>query len=110
MILLENLTAENFRAKVYFGDEKIAVLFTAPWCGFCKSMKLMCDKAGADFTDIKFYTVDIDEEASLKSAFNVNSVPTLIVFENGRPLSRATGLMKKIQLYELLGIASVKSE
>lgn len=103
---MENLTAESFREKVYFDDDKAAVLFTAPWCGFCKSMKLMCEKAQNDFLDTSFYTVDIDLEPSLKNAFNIASVPTLIVFEEGRPLSRATGLMKKTQLYELLGIAS----
>ncbi len=103
---MEKLTAESFREKVYSDDQRAALLFTAPWCGFCKSMKLMCEKAENDFSDTRFYTVDIDSEPSLKNSFNIASVPTLILFEDGRALSRATGLMKKSQLYELLGIES----
>lgn len=104
---MENLTAEIFRKKIYFGDNKCAVLFTAPWCGFCRSMKLMCEKAQEDFSGMHFYMVDIDSEPELKRAFAVSMVPTLIVFENGQPVNKAAGLMKKTELYALLG-AEVK--
>ena len=100
---MENLTAENFREKVYFGDKRCAVLFTAPWCGFCRSMKLMCEKAQDDFSIVDFYMVDIDNEPELKSAFAIAMVPTFMVFEDGKPLSKAAGLMKKTELYTLLG-------
>lgn len=100
---METLTTEDFREKIYFDDEKSAVLFTAPWCGFCRSMKLMLEKAEKDFGLVKFYLVDIDKEPSLKTSFSVSAVPTLIVFEEGRPLNRATGLIKKSELYTLLG-------
>ncbi len=100
---MEILTAESFREKIYFGDNKCAVLFTAPWCGFCRSMKLMCMKASADFDNMKFYMVDIDSEPELKRAFAVAVVPTLIVFEDGKPINKAAGLLKKSELYTLLG-------
>jgi len=101
---MESLTTESFREKIYFDDERSAVLFTAPWCGFCRSMKLMIQKAERDFSATKFYTVDIDEEPSLKTAFAISAVPTFILFDEGRPLNRATGLIKKSELYALLGI------
>jgi len=100
---MEVLNTEEFREKIYFDDSRSAVLFTAPWCGFCRSMKLMLEKAERDFGSTKIYIVDIDKEPSLKTAFGVSAVPTLIVFEEGRPLNRATGLIKKSELYTLLG-------
>ena len=100
---MEILNTEDFREKVYFGDRKCAVLFTAPWCGFCRSMKLMVEKAERDFSGTDFYTVDIDKEPSLKTAFAVSAVPTFIVFEDGKPMSKATGLLRKSELYTLLG-------
>ncbi len=100
---MEILNTEDFREKVYFGDKRCAVLFTAPWCGFCSSMKLMVEKAQRDFGSTDFYTVDIDKEPSLKTAFAISAVPTFIVFEDGKPLNRATGLLKKSELYTLLG-------
>ena len=100
---MESLTTESFREKIYFDDNKSAVLFTAPWCGFCRSMKLMIEKAEPDFGSIKFYMVDIDKEPSLKTAFGISAVPTFILFEEGKPLNRATGLLKKTELYTLLG-------
>lgn len=106
---MENLNTEDFREKIYFGDNRCAVLFTAPWCGFCRTMKLMVQKAAMDFGSTDFYAVDIDEEPSLKTAFGISAVPTIIVFEDGKPLSRATGLLKKSELYTLLG-AEVMAE
>ena len=100
---MESLNTEEFREKIYFEDSRSAVLFTAPWCGFCRSMKLMCEKAEKDFAETGFYTVDIDKEPSLKKAFGVSAVPTFILFENGKPINRATGLLKKSELYTLLG-------
>lgn len=100
---MENLSTEEFREKIYFGDNRSAVLFTAPWCGFCRSMKLMIEKAERDFAGTEFYVVDIDKEPSLKTAFGISAVPTFIVFEDGKPLNKATGLLKKTELYTLLG-------
>lgn len=100
---MESLNTEDFREKIYFEDNRSAVLFTAPWCGFCRSMKLMCEKAEKDFAETKFYTVDIDKEPSLKTAFGISAVPTFILFEDGKPINRATGLLKKSELYTLLG-------
>lgn len=104
---MEAINQEDFREKVYFGDNKCAVLFTAPWCGFCRSMKIMAEKAERDFAQTDFFTVDIDQEPALKTAFGISAVPTLIVFEDGKPLNKATGLLKKSELYTLLG-AEVK--
>lgn len=100
---MEVLNTEAFREKIYFSDNRSAVLFTAPWCGFCRSMKLMVEKAEKDFSATDFYTVDIDKEPSLKTAFAVSAVPTFIVFEDGKPLNKATGLLRKSELYTLLG-------
>lgn len=100
---MENLTTENFREKIYSGTKKRAVLFTAQWCGFCRSMKLMCSKAQEDFSSVEFYIADIDKEPELKKAFAISVVPTFILFEDGKPLSKAAGLMKKSELYTLLG-------
>ena len=100
---MESLNTEDFRERIYFDDERSAVLFTAPWCGFCRSMKLMIEKAEKDFGTINFYVVDNDKEPGLKNAFSVSAVPTFIIFEEGKPLNRATGLIKKSELYTLLG-------
>ena len=100
---MENLTTEDFREKIYFDDNRSAVLFTAPWCGFCRSMKIMLEKAEKDFGSTGFYVVDIDKEPGLQTAFGISAVPTFILFEEGKPLNRATGLLKKTELYTLLG-------
>lgn len=100
---MENLTTEDFREKIYFDDNRSAVLFTAPWCGFCRSMKIMLEKAEKDFGSTVFYVVDIDKEPGLQTAFGISAVPTFILFEEGKPLNRATGLLKKTELYTLLG-------
>ncbi len=99
---MENICAEDFREKIYLADKRCAVLFTASGCGFCHSMIIMAEKLRPEFDNIRFYLADIEKEPQLKNAMEISAVPTLIVFDDGTPIARATGLLKKSELYAIL--------
>ena len=67
--------------------------FFATWCGPCKMLGPVIERAADKFSDVHFYKVDIDEEMDLAARFQVMSVPTLIYFKRGEVLSKSVGLV-----------------
>src|SRR5208283_3166991 len=77
----KQVTSQNFRETVEQGG--IVLLdFWAPWCGPCRSFAPVFDKVAADNPDITFGKVNTEEEAELAGAFEVRSIPTLMVFRD----------------------------
>ena len=90
---LKHLNKDEFEQAVNAGDELLVVDFFAPWCGPCKMLVPVKERAADKFSDEHFYKVDIDEEMDLAARFQVMSVPTLIYFKRGEVLSKSVGLV-----------------
>ena len=77
----KQVTAQNFRETVEAGG--IVLLdFWAPWCGPCRSFAPVFEKVAADNPDVTFGKVNTDEETELAGAFEIQSIPTLMVFRD----------------------------
>ncbi len=77
----KQVTAQNFRETVEQGG--IVLLdFWAPWCGPCRSFAPVFEKVAADNPDLTFGKVNTDEETELAGAFEIQSIPTLMVFRD----------------------------
>jgi len=95
MIHLEN---ENFNELI---KEKTVVDFYATWCGPCKMLGPVFEEVSNE-VDIKFVKVDIDKHEDLCREYKVMSVPTVILFENGKEVKRNIGFMPKEKLIEFI--------
>ena len=73
------LTKENFE-KVITESPMVIVDFWAPWCGPCRGFAPIYDKAAEAHQDVVFGKVNTDAEQELAGAFNIRSIPTLMVF------------------------------
>lgn len=96
------LTAENFEAEVAQAKGKVMVDFWAPWCGPCQMMGPVIDEISGEITDVKFGKVNIDEQQELAAQFGVMSIPTLLVFEDGKVADTSVGALPKAAVLKLL--------
>ena len=77
---------------------KCVVAFSTSWCGPCKMLAPVFEELSEEMEDVPFYKVDADVNVSLGTDFDIVSVPTLIVFEDGNVVNKASGFMDKDKL------------
>lgn len=78
--------------------------FTADWCAPCKRTKPIVEELNRESADVRFQIIDVDIEGELAKVFEVKSVPTFIVVENGKEIKRVTGAQTREQLEGLMAL------
>lgn len=93
---------KNF-ADVINSEKPVLVDFSAEWCGPCKMMKPILEDlkkmVGENATILK---VDVDQNPAVSAQYSIQSVPTLILFKNGQPLFRQSGVIPAVQLKQII--------
>ncbi|MFC3885658.1 thioredoxin [Bacillus songklensis] len=93
------LSKNNFYQQIQEGV--VLVDFWAPWCGPCKMQLPIVEELAEELKGkAKMAKVNVDEEKELTTEFTIASVPTLILFKNGKVVDRVSGLQTKSSLHE----------
>ncbi len=79
-------------------NDLVLVDFFATWCGPCKMLMPVVEELSGERTDVKVYKVDIDQHRQLALSSVVRSVPTLILFKDGKEVGRNVGYADKTKL------------
>ena len=97
------ITKENFEAEVLKSAQPVLLDFWAAWCGPCRMLSPIVDEVAEERTDVKVGKVNVDEQPDLAAEFGVMSIPTLLVFRDGKLVNQSVGARPKAGVLELLG-------
>ena len=84
------ITSENFENEVLKSQEPILIDFWASWCGPCKMLSPLVDKIAEEGV-IKVGKINVDDEMDLAGEYGVASIPTLLIFKDGKVAAQSIG-------------------
>ena len=98
-----DLTDENFQTEVVDSSLPVLVDFWATWCGPCKMVAPIVDELANEYDGkIKFGKVDVDTAQKTAGEFGIRSIPTLLIFKDGKVADQVVGSANKKDLEEKL--------
>ena len=96
------LTKDNFNKEVLESDIPVLVDFWPSWCGPCKMISPVISEIAEEYEGkVKVGKVNVDEQPDLSAQFNIVSIPTLLVFKNGRIANSSVGVIPKAAIENL---------
>ena len=99
------LTKENFNEEVLNSDIPVLVDFWASWCGPCMMLSPVIAELAEELEGkVKVGKVNVDDENELAMQYKVASIPTLLLFKNGKLEKTSVGFMPKKDIIETLGL------
>lgn len=92
----------NFKQMIS-SDQPVLIDFYADWCGPCKALAPILKDVASEVGDqARIVKVDVDKNPTLAQKFQVRGVPTMIIFKNGAPVWRQSGVLPKEQILQAI--------
>ncbi|MGB4658484.1 MAG: thioredoxin [Mobilitalea sp.] len=99
------ITKDNFNEEVINSKEPVLLDFWAPWCGPCRMVGPVVEEVAAELAGkAKVGKINVDEQSELSAQFRVMTIPTLMVFKDGKMVSSVVGVKPKKDILSMLDI------
>lgn len=93
------ITKENFESEVIKSDLPVLVDFWATWCGPCRMIAPAVESVSTEYADkIKVGKVNVDEQMEIAVKYNIEVIPTLLLFKDGQVVNKSVGLLTKEEI------------
>ena len=100
---VHEVTDEGFEREVLAADRPVLVDFWAPWCGPCRMVGPIVEQLADDYADrLKVVKVNTDDSPLHAGRLGIRSIPTLILFQDGREVDRVVGALPRTALVQRL--------
>jgi len=94
---------KSFKDVVIEAKMPVLVDFWAPWCAPCRSIAPVVDELAGEYAGrVGFAKVNVDDNPRVATEYGVRSIPTLLIFKDGKPLTQIVGLRPKVELKKQL--------
>ena len=97
-----HINRENFEKIIAQDGKTVLVDFWATWCGPCRMIAPVLEEVAKECPDVTVCKVDVDEERELALEYGVSSIPTLLVFRDGKVVNQSIGAMPKERILAML--------
>ncbi len=101
---VEHASESSFEEMVLKSSQPVLVDFYADWCGPCRALAPVLEELARENPQTRVVKVDVDSAPSLAARYQVSSIPTVMVFQNGQAVTQQIGLVGKGQLESMLGL------
>lgn len=99
---LSELNENNFEETINNTKGKLLIDCYATWCGPCKRLSPIIENLASKYDKCTFYKLDVDNAESISDEYNIMSIPTLLLFENGKLLKKDVGLKNEEELISFI--------
>lgn len=97
-----HVTKNNFEEEVLNSKGIVLVDFFATWCGPCKMLSPVIEELATEIPNVKFVKVNVDEQPELATKHNIMSIPTLLVFKEGKLINHSVGFKNKQAIKQMI--------
>ena len=99
---IKHVKASEFNNEVLKADKPVLVDFWADWCGPCKMLGPVLEQVAAKVDDVQIVKINVDEEGKLAEQFGIMTIPTLMVFKDGKAVGTSIGVKSKKEILEMI--------